>query len=185
MVIFLSNKDVSSRVLQAGEKLGIVFISSLHHLCCALLPGSTEPLGESGVIDLRLPFSALGILQCRLLNVLGRCQSVQSGGGNRLFSTPSAASLLQPCLRSHLWCSVGKLRINTYTWEPVFPLLWVRVFHSVFLINQLYSVPHCIPLLCTWCHLFVLVWTHLIYPDWYLGGYIIRKIRIFILGFDF
>lgn len=55
MVIFLSNKDVSSRVSQAGEKLGIVSISPIHHLCCALLPGSTEALGESGVIALLLP----------------------------------------------------------------------------------------------------------------------------------
>lgn len=51
----VSSKDVANR---ADEKVGIVVCtSSIHHLCCALLPGSTDPLGESGVTDLRLPFS--------------------------------------------------------------------------------------------------------------------------------
>lgn len=55
----LSNKDVSNRVSQADDKAGIVvYTSSTHHLCCALLPGSTDPLGESGVIDLHLPLGA-------------------------------------------------------------------------------------------------------------------------------
>lgn len=56
----LCNKDVSNRVPQADEKVGIVvYTSSIDHLCCVLLPGSTNPLGESGVTDdLRLPFSA-------------------------------------------------------------------------------------------------------------------------------
>lgn len=54
-----SNKDVSNRVSQADERVGIVvYTSSTHHLCCVLLPGSMDPLGESGVIDLHLPFSA-------------------------------------------------------------------------------------------------------------------------------
>lgn len=64
----LSSKDVSSRVSQADEKVGTdVYTSSIYHLCCALLPGSTDLLGESTVTDLFLPSSAA---QCSVMHAL-------------------------------------------------------------------------------------------------------------------
>lgn len=182
---FLSNKGVSNRVSQAGEKLGIVSISSIHHLCCALLPGSTEPLRESGVIELRLPFSALGIPQCKLLNVLGQCRSVQSEEvtDSVFYTINYLTASAFPKSSSLMFCR--KSAYKYFYLRTVFHLLKVHVFHSLFLINQLYCIPQCIPLLCTWWHLFVLVWRHLIYSHLYLGDYFIRKIRIFVIDTDF
>lgn len=68
----VSSKDVSNRVSQADEKVGIdVYTSSIYHLCCALLPGSTDPLGESRVTDLCLPSSAALCSAMHTLRYLG------------------------------------------------------------------------------------------------------------------
>lgn len=70
MVIFLSNKDVSSRVSQAGEKLGIVSI--ITHTPPVLCVTARQHRGIRGERGNSAPpaFSALGTLHCRLLNVL-------------------------------------------------------------------------------------------------------------------
>lgn len=92
----LSNKDVSNRVSQADEEVGIVvYTSSIHHLCCALLPGSTGSLGDSGVIDLCLPVSAAQRSAVQALKYFGSMSEHSEWGGRRLFSQLIHHQLIQ------------------------------------------------------------------------------------------